>query len=209
MTTIEAALLGPQGHDHPLGCRHLHSLEDAPQRDRGHHLGGSSSVRRCSRRGLACSSSSSSSDESFCTSLEHAWSVMNLCSFMRLGELLAQQPVLSGAVVFGVCVCCCVSTRVVQTCAVTLRGSVGSTRRMIHPNITMYTPGRVHTKQDDLRAKQLVVFPSGVFDRATRECFCGGSSEPRLCMCISHTHRQTHTQHLVSPPCEHGNELTY
>ena len=27
---------------------------------------------------------------------------------------------------------------------------------MIHPNITMYTPGRVHTKQDDLWAKQLV-----------------------------------------------------
>ena len=71
------------------------------------------------------------------------------------------------------------STRVVQTCAVTLRGSVGSTRRVIHTNITIHTPGRVHTKQDDLRAKQLVVFPSGVFDRATRECFCGGSSEPR------------------------------
>ena len=156
MTTNEAALLGPQGHDHPLGCRHLHPLEDAPQRDRGHHLGGSSSVWRCTRRGLACSSSSASSDESFCTSLEHAWNVMNLCSFMRLGELLAQQPVLSGAVVFGVCVCCCVSTRVVQTCAVTLRGSVGSTRRVIHTNITIHTPGRVHTKQDDLWAKQLV-----------------------------------------------------
>ena len=156
MTTNEAALLGPQGHDHPLGCRHLHPLEDAPQRDRGHHLGGSSSVWRCSRRGLACSSSSSSRDESFCTCLEHAWSAMKLCSFMRLGELLAQQPVLSGAVVFGVCVCCRVSTRVVQTCAVTLRGSVGSTRRMIHPNITTYTPGRVHTKQDDSWAKQLV-----------------------------------------------------
>ena len=159
MTTNEAALLGPQGHDHPLGYRHLHSLEDAPQRDRGHHLGGSSSVWRCSRRGLACSSSSSSSDESFCTCLEHAWSAMKLCSFMHLGELLAQQPVLSGAVVFGVCVCCCVSTRVVQTCAVTLRGSVGSTRRVIHPNITIYTPGRVHTKQDDLWAKQPVICP--------------------------------------------------
>ena len=159
MTTNEAALLGPQGHGHPLGCRHLHSLEDAPQRDRGHHLGGSSSVWRCSRRGLACSSSSSSSDESFCTCLEHAWSAMKLCSFMRMGELLAQQPVLSGAVVFGVCVCCRVSTRVVQTCAVTLRGSVGSTRRVIHPNITIYTPGRVHTKQDDLWAKQLVLKP--------------------------------------------------
>ena len=167
MTTIEAALLGPQGHDHPLGCRNLHSLEDAPQRDRGHHLGGSSSVWRCSRRGLACSSSSSSSDESFCTSLEHAWSVMNLCSSMRLGELLAQQPVLSGAVVFGVCVCCCVSTRVVQTCAVTLRGSVGSTRRMIQPSITMYTPGRVHTKQDDLWAKQLVTLQPPKENRET------------------------------------------
>ena len=156
MTTNEAALLGPQGHGHPLGCRHLHPLEDAPQRDRGHHLGGRSSVWRRSRRGLACSSSSSSRDESFCTCLEHAWSAMKLCSFMRMGELLAQQPVLSGAVVFGVCVCCCVSTRVVQTCAVTLRGSVGSTRRVIHPNITIYTPGRVHTKQDDLWAKQPV-----------------------------------------------------
>ena len=44
MTTNEAALLGTQGHDHPLGYRHLHPLGDAPQRDRGHHLGGSSSV---------------------------------------------------------------------------------------------------------------------------------------------------------------------
>ena len=121
--TIEMCPLTRSQDDHPLGCRHLHPLEDAPQRDRGHHLGGSSSVWRCSRRGLACSSSSSSSDESFCTCLEHAWSVMNLCSFMRLGELLAQQPVLSGAVVFGVCVCCRVSTRVVQTCAVTCHRS--------------------------------------------------------------------------------------
>ena len=109
MITNEAELPCPQGHDHHLGCRHLHPLEDAPQRDRGHHLGGSSSVWRCSRRGLACSSSSSSRDESFCTCLEHAWSAMKLCSFMRMGELLAQQPVLSGAVVFGVCVCCCVN----------------------------------------------------------------------------------------------------
>ena len=67
MITHEAALLGPQGHDHPLGCRHLHLLGDALQRDRGHHLGGRSSVWRSSRRGLACSSTSSSSDESFCT----------------------------------------------------------------------------------------------------------------------------------------------
>ena len=57
MITNEAELPCPQGHDHPLGCRHLHLLEDARQRDRGHHLGGSSSVWRCSRRGLACSSS--------------------------------------------------------------------------------------------------------------------------------------------------------
>ena len=156
MITHGAALLGPQGHGRPLGCHHLPLLGDAPQRDRGHHLGGRSSVWRSSRRGLACSSTSSSSDESFCTCLEHAWSAMKLCSFMRMGELLAQQPVLSGAVVFGVCVCCRVSTRVVQTCAVTLRGSVGSTRRVIHTNITIHTPGRVHTKQGHLWAKQPV-----------------------------------------------------
>ena len=107
----QAGCSGPQGHGHPLGCRHLHPLEDAPQRDRGHHLGGSSSIWRCSRKGLACSSSSSSGDESFCTCLEHATNVMKLCSFMRMAELLAQQPVLSGAVVFGVCVCGRVSTR--------------------------------------------------------------------------------------------------
>ena len=145
MMPNEAELPCPQGHGHPLGCRHLHLLEDARQRDRGHHLGGSSSVWRCSRRGLACSSSSSSRDESFCTCLEHAWGAMKLCSFMRTGELLAQQPVLSGAVVFGVCVCCCVSTSVVQTCAVTLRGSVGSTRRVIHPPYNdVYARARAH-----------------------------------------------------------------
>jgi len=44
MTTNKAALLGPQQHGHPLSCRHLHAHEDAPQRGRGHHLGGSSSV---------------------------------------------------------------------------------------------------------------------------------------------------------------------
>ena len=101
MITHGAALLGPQGHDHPLGCRYLPLLGDAPQRDRGHHLGGRSSVWRSSRRGLACSSTSSSSDESFCTCLKHARNVMNLCSFMCRAELLAQQPALSGAVVFG------------------------------------------------------------------------------------------------------------
>ena len=45
MITNEAALLGPQGHGHPLGCRYLHLLGDAPQRHRGPHLGASSSVR--------------------------------------------------------------------------------------------------------------------------------------------------------------------
>ena len=44
MTTNKAALLGPQQHGRPLSCRHLHAHEDAPQRGRGHHLGGSSSV---------------------------------------------------------------------------------------------------------------------------------------------------------------------
>ena len=129
MITHGAALLGPKGHDHPLGCRYLLLLGDAPQRHRGPPLGGSSSVWRSSRRGLACSSASSSSDESFCTCLEHARNVMNLCSFMRMAELLALQPLLSGAVVFGACVCGRVTTRLVQTCAVTIREPIGSTRR--------------------------------------------------------------------------------
>ena len=119
MITNEAALLGPQGHGHPLGCRHLHPLEDAPQRGRGHHLGGSSSVWRCSRKELAYSSSSSSSDESFAPALEHAWNMMMLCSLMRIVECVTLQPVLSGRAFSGACVCCRVSTRVVQTCAVT------------------------------------------------------------------------------------------
>ena len=84
MITHGAALLGPQGHDHPLGCRYLHLLGDAPQRDRGHHLGGRSSVWRSSRRGLACSSTSSSSDESFCTCLKHARNVMDLLSLIHI-----------------------------------------------------------------------------------------------------------------------------
>ena len=88
MITNEADLPCPQGHDHPLGCRHLHLLEDARQRDRGHHLGGSSSVWRCSRRGLACSSSSPSGDESFCTCLEHTWNMMMPCSPVRLAGLV-------------------------------------------------------------------------------------------------------------------------
>ena len=156
MITHGAALLGPQGHDHPLGCRYLHVLGDAPQRDRGHHLGGRSSVWRSSRRGLACSSTSSSSDESFCTCLEHARNVMDLCSFMRRAELLAQQPVLSGAVVFGACVCGRVTTRLVQTCAVTLSEHVGSTRSAWSPNITISALGHASTKEGHLWAKQLV-----------------------------------------------------
>merc|ERR1711865_62950 len=74
MITNEAALLGPQGHGHPLGC--------------GHHLGGSSSVWRCSRKELAYSSSSSSSDESFAPALEHAWNMMILCSLMCIVEFV-------------------------------------------------------------------------------------------------------------------------
>ena len=119
MITNKVALLGPQGHDHPLGCRHLHLLGDAPQRHRGPHLGASSSVRWSSRKGLACSSSSSSGDESFCTCWEHTWNLMMLCSLMRMARLVTLQPVLSGRAFFGACVCCRVSTRVVQTCAVT------------------------------------------------------------------------------------------
>ena len=51
------------------------------------------------RRVLACSSTSCSSDESFGTYLEHARNVMELCSFKTMAEVLAQQPVLCGAVV--------------------------------------------------------------------------------------------------------------
>ena len=76
--TYEAALLGPQEGDHLLGYRHLHRLGDGHRRDRGHPLGGSSSGCRSARRGLACSSTSSSSDESFGTCLEHARNVMKL-----------------------------------------------------------------------------------------------------------------------------------
>ena len=101
--TYEARLLKPQESDHPLGCRHLHYLGDDRRRERGHHLGASSSVRRMvrrsTRRKLAYSSTSSSSDESFGTYLEHARNVMDLCSLKRLADVLAQQPVLSGAVV--------------------------------------------------------------------------------------------------------------
>ena len=161
LITHGAALLGPQGHDHRLGCRHLHLLGDAPQRHRGHHLGASSSVWRSSRRGPACSSTSSSSDASFCTCLEHAKNVMYLCSCMRRAELLAQQPVLSGAVVFGACVCGRVTTRLVQTCVVTIREPVGSTRGPWSGNIKISAGGHVHTKQDDLWAKQLVLGTDG------------------------------------------------
>ena len=155
MITHGAALLGPQGHDHPLGCRHLHLLGDALQRDRGHHLGGSSSVWRSSRRGLACSSTSSSTDESFCTCLKHTWNLMMLCSLMCRAELLTQQPLLSGAVVFGACVCGRVTTRLVQTFAVTIREPVGSIRRPWSGYIKISAGGHVHTKQDYLWAKQL------------------------------------------------------
>ena len=150
MITHGAALLGPQGHGHPLGCHHLPLLGDAPQRDRGHHLGGRSSVWRSSRRGLACSSTSSSSDEFFCTCLEHTWNVVYLCSFMCRAEVLAQQPVLSGAVVFGACVCGRVTTRLVQTFAVTIREPVGSIRRPWSGYIKISAVGHVHTKQDYL-----------------------------------------------------------
>ena len=130
-------------------------LGDAPQRHRGHHLGASSSVWRSSRRGPACSSTSSSSDASFCTCLEHARNVMELCSFMRRAEWLAQQPLLSGAVVFGACVCGRVTTRLVQTCVVTIREPVGSTRRPWCGNIKRSAGGHVHTKQDDLCVRRL------------------------------------------------------
>ena len=49
---------------------------------------------------------------------------MELCSFMRRAELLAQQPVLSGAVVFGACVWGRVTTRLIQTCVVTISGNL-------------------------------------------------------------------------------------
>ena len=73
-------------------------------------------------------------------------------------ELLAQQPVLSGAVVFGACVCGRVITRLVQTCAVTIREPVASTRRPWSGNIKISADGHVHTKQDYLWAKQLVPY---------------------------------------------------
>ena len=171
MITHGAALLGPQGHDHPLGCRYLHLLGDAPQRHRGPPLGGSSSVWRSSRRGLACSSASSSSDESFCTCLEHARNVMNLCSSMRMAELLAQQPLLSGAVVFGACVCGRVTTRLVQTCAVTLREHVGSSRRPWSGNKKISADGHVHTKQGHLWPRQPVPTLSGQNPRRRSRIF--------------------------------------
>ena len=146
MITNEAELPYPQGHDHPLGCRHLHLLEDARQRDRGHHLGGSSSVWRCSRRGLACSSSSPSGDESFCNCLEHTWNVMMLCSPVRLAGLATLQPVLFGRACFGACVCCPGSTRVVQTCAVTCHRS--STTYPSRPPSLEERVGRVRVWSD-------------------------------------------------------------
>ena len=84
---------------------------------------------------------------------------MYLYSFMCRAELLAQQPVLSGAVVFGACVCGRVTTRLVQTCAVTIREPVASTRRPWSGHIKISADGHVHTKQDDLWAKQPVKLP--------------------------------------------------
>ena len=66
-TAYEAALRGPQADDHPLGCCHLDPRGYVHRRERGHHLGGSSSAWRSTRRGVACSSTSSSGDESFGT----------------------------------------------------------------------------------------------------------------------------------------------
>ena len=123
MTTNKAALLGPQQHGHPLSCRHLHALQDAPQRGRGHHLGGSSSVCAVLSRWPACSSTSSSTAEFFCTCLEPLPIVLKLCLFVCVAGSVAQQPVLSETVVFGACVCGRVSTGVVQTCAVTYHRS--------------------------------------------------------------------------------------
>ena len=146
MTTNEAALLGPQGHDHPLGCRHLHPLEDAPQRDRGHHLGGSSSVWRCSRRGLACSSSSPSGDESFCTCLEHTWNMMMTCPPARLAGLVTLQPVLFGRAFFGAWCAALGARGVVQTCAVTSHRS-GTTYLSLPPSLEERV-GRVRVWSD-------------------------------------------------------------
>ena len=44
--------------------------------------------------GVACSSTSSSGDESFGTYLEHARNVINMCSLKTMADVLAQQPVL-------------------------------------------------------------------------------------------------------------------
>ena len=113
-TTYEAALQGLQEGGHPLGCRHRHRLGHDYRRDRGHHLCGSSSVWPSTRRELACASTSSSGDESFGTYLEHARNVMDTCLLKRVAEVLAQQPVLCGAVCcFGACVCGRVTTRLV------------------------------------------------------------------------------------------------
>jgi len=90
---------------------------------------------------------------------------MNLCSFMRMAELLALQPLLSGAVVFGACVCGRVTTRLVQTCAVTLREHVGSSRRPWSGNKKISADGHVHTKQGHLWAKQPVDGTVGLFNK--------------------------------------------
>jgi hypothetical protein len=81
-----------------------------------------------------------------------------LCSLIRMAGLVTLQPVLSGAVVFGVCVCGHVTTRLVQTCAVTIREHAGSTRSAWSPIITISAPGHASTKQDGLWGKQPVIF---------------------------------------------------
>ena len=53
---------------------------------------------------------------------------MKRCSLKRMAEVLAQQPVLCGAVVLVRTVCGRVTTRLVSACAVTVKESVMSTK---------------------------------------------------------------------------------
>jgi hypothetical protein len=154
--THEAALLGPQGHDHPLGCHHLHLLGDAPQRHRGPHLGASSSVWQSSRRGLACSSGLhlQRADESFCTCLEHTWNLMMLCSLMRMARLVTLQPVRSGRAFFGACVCCRVSTSESRRSNVCSAGAVTCHR----PSTTQPSP---QPTLEERRGRMLVTADQG------------------------------------------------
>ena len=120
MTTHEAALLGPQKDTTTLWAAATFMFLEMPLNATAAHIlvAAAAFVWRSSRKELACSSSASG-DESFCTCLEHTWNLMMLCSLMRMASLVTLQPVLSGRAFFGACVCCRVSTRVVQTCAVT------------------------------------------------------------------------------------------